>query len=112
MLIKKYLSDRYSIVDFDPAQKAQGAPGIDIEVKTIDGRIIIGELKTTKPYQPGVGAAQRTSILKDLNRLSLTPAVLRFMFVTDSDAFHVLTRPRYQREFSSIEVVNLTLLAE
>lgn len=65
LLIKRYLNRRFKISDFDAASKAQGASGIDIECRTADGKIIIGELKTTKPYQPGFGVAQGTTILKE-----------------------------------------------
>ena len=107
LLIKSYLKEKFSIIDFDAGGKAQGAPGIDIEAKTADGKIIVGELKTTKPYQPGFGAAQKTSILKDMNRLASTQADVRLMFVTDADAYQALTTSRFKQEFPSVEVVNL-----
>jgi hypothetical protein len=65
---------------------------MDIEARTVDGLVIVGELKTTKPYQPGFGAQQRTMILKDLDRLQSTVADYRLMFVTDSEAFRTLER--------------------
>lgn len=107
LLIKQYLNDRFSIIDFDAGSKAQGAPGIDIEAKTPSGKTIIGELKTTRPYQPGFGAAQRTSILKDMTRLETTAADFKFMFVTDSDAFAILTSGRFKADFKTVEIVNL-----
>ena len=70
LLVKSYLAERFAIVDFDAAGKPQGASGEDIVATTADGRKIIGELKTTKPYQPGFGAAQRTAMLKDLWQVS------------------------------------------
>jgi len=112
LLIKKYLNRRFSIIDFDAGAKAQGAPGIDIEAKTPDGKSIVGELKNTKPYQPGFGAAQRTSILKDMNRLETTHADYKFMFVTDIDAFAILTSGRFKRDFQTVEIVNLVAIAE
>jgi len=74
LLIKDYLQGRFGISDFDAGGKAQGAVGMDIEAITLDGLIIVGELKTTKPYQSGFGAQQRTMILKDLDRLHSTAA--------------------------------------
>jgi hypothetical protein len=53
LLVKAYLERRFAIMDFDAAGKPQGASGMDIEARTSDGDIIAGELKTTKPYQPG-----------------------------------------------------------
>jgi hypothetical protein len=60
---------------------------MDIEAITLDGLSIVGELKTTKPYQPGFGAQQRTMILKNHDRPQSTAADCRIMFVTDAEAF-------------------------
>lgn len=111
LIIKSFLKNRFSIEDFDAGAKAQGAPGMDIEAKTIDGKVIVGELKTTKPYQPGFGAAQRTSILKDLAKLAKAPADYRFMFVTDDEAFTALSRSVFASHLVDIEVVNLMQVA-
>jgi hypothetical protein len=107
VLIKHYLEQRFAVTDFDPGSKAQGAPGIDIEARTADGKVIIGELKTTKPYQPGFGAAQRTSILKDLKRLAKSKADYRFMFVVDSDAYKALSHSSFASQAPGVEVIDL-----
>jgi hypothetical protein len=108
LLIKEYLAKRFGIVDFDASAKAQGAPGIDIEVRTIHGVSIVGELKTTRPYQPGFGAAQRASILKDLNRLSNHPAEHRIMFVIDDGAYKTLCTKSFAAAAKGVEIVNLS----
>ncbi|MGN6285504.1 MAG: hypothetical protein ACTHM2_10175 [Afipia sp.] len=108
LLIKNYLQKRFGgVVDFDAAAKPQGAAGVDIDVRTTDGRTIIGELKTTKPYQPGFGAAQRTAIIKDLTRLAASAADYRFMFVVDSDAFSALCKPSLATRAPGVEIVDL-----
>lgn len=107
LLIKTYLHRRFRVTNFDAAEKPQGAPGIDIECRTTDGKTIIGELKTTKPYQPGFGAAQRTSILKDLTRLVNTPADYRFMFVIDPDAFLALCNKNFAAKAIGVEIIDL-----
>jgi hypothetical protein len=99
----------FAITNFDPGRKAQGAPGIDVEAQTADGKTIIGELKTTKPYQPGFGAAQRTSILKDIKRLAGSKADHRFMFVVDPDAYKALSHSSFATQAPGIEVVDLVL---
>lgn len=109
LLVKRYLQDRFGITDFDAAGKPQGASGIDIEAYTVDGLRIVGELKTTKPYQPGFGAAQRTAIIKDLNRLAASVADHRFMFVVDQDAFAALRKPALASRAPGVEVVELIL---
>lgn len=106
LLVKDYLADRFGVVDFDAASKPQGAPGIDVEITTPGGLKIVAELKTTKPYQPGFGAAQKVNIQKDLERLATTEADHRIMFVTDPDAFRTLCGPRYRDRFRGVEIVN------
>lgn len=107
MLAKDYLTDRFGITDFDAASKPQGAPGIDVEIVTSDGLKIVGELKTTKPYQPGFGAAQKANIKKDMERLAMTEADHRIMFVTDPDAFSTLCSPSYRERYPAVEIVNV-----
>ena len=107
LLAKAYLNRRFGIADFDAAGKAQGASGIDIAARTADGKTVAGELKTTKPYQPGFGAAQRSSILKDLTRLASTTADHRFMFVIDPDAFRDLCKSNFASKASGVEIVDL-----
>jgi hypothetical protein len=107
LLVKSYLERRFKIKDFDAAGKAQGASGIDIEASTSDGIVIVGELKTTKSYQPGFGAAQRTSILKDLARLAATSADHRFMFVIDPDAYQALCGKGFASRAPGVQVVDL-----
>lgn len=107
LLIKGYLSERFGIADFDAAAKAQGASGIDIEAKTLEGQTIVGELKTTTPYQPGFGAQQKKTILKDIERLASTQADFRFMFVTDPDTYKTLCKNSYSSKMPGVEVVDL-----
>jgi hypothetical protein len=85
----------------------QGAPGIDIVAKTTGGKMIVGELKTTKPYQPGFGAQQRTMILKDLNRLASSTADDRLMFVIDVETFRTLCGKNFSSRAPGVEVVDL-----
>jgi hypothetical protein len=106
LLVKDYLVERFMISGFDAALKPQGAPGIDIEVRTPGGLHIIAEIKTTKPYQPGFGAAQKAAIQKDLDRLAREPADHRIMFVTDADAFSTLCGSRYRERYPAVEIVN------
>lgn len=107
LLVKRYLAERFGIVEFDAAAKAQGAAGIDIEVRTADGRSIIGELKTTKPYQPGFGAQQRSMMIKDLARLRAADSDYKFMFVTDAETFEILCRPSWSARAPGVEIVDL-----
>lgn len=107
LLVKRYLEERFGIADFDAAGKPQGASGVDIDARTDNGLTIIGELKTTKPYQPGFGAAQRAAIIKDLTRLTASTANHRFMFVVDPDAFSALCKPARASRAPGVEIVDL-----
>jgi hypothetical protein len=109
LLAKAYLNRRFGIVDFDAAGKPQGASGFDIATRTAGGEIVIGELKTARPYQPGFGAKQRTEILKDLARLAAAAntANYRFMFVVDPDAYLALSRRNFVSKAPGVEVVDL-----
>lgn len=107
LLAKNYLAKRFEVASFDAAGKPQGAAGVDIEAVTPEGKTIVGELKTTKPYQPNFGAAQRNSILKDLKRLADSSANFRFMFVIDEEAFIALCKPSLASRAPGVEIVNL-----
>lgn len=107
LLAKNFLVSCFKLGNFDAALKPQGAPGIDIEITTEDGLTLVGEIKTTNPYQPGFGAAQKASILKDMKRLSETTADHRFMFVTNNDTFKTLCSNSYKEKFPSVVIVNL-----
>jgi len=50
LMAKEYLSARLSMRTFDVAAKAQGAPGLDIDEQTTDGKRVIAEIKTTIRY--------------------------------------------------------------
>ncbi len=107
LLVKEFLAARFAITDFDAGGKAQGAPGIDVEARTADGKLVVGELKTTTPYQPGFGAKQRENIAKDLRKLASSSADHRFMFVIDPDTFRALRNRKLASLAPGIEVVDL-----
>jgi hypothetical protein len=107
LLVKAYLRERFGISEFDAAGKPQGASGLDIVATTHDGKAIVGEIKTTKPYQLGFGAQQRTMMLKDLDRLAKSAADHRFMFVVDREAFEALCRKNFASRAPGIEIIDL-----
>jgi hypothetical protein len=106
LLVKPFLRERFGI-EFDAALKPQGAAGPDIECVLPDGNLIVGEIKTTKPYQPGFGAKQKEEIRKDLLRLSNSAAAHRFMFVTDSECYRTICGKAFSSRAPGVEVVNL-----
>jgi hypothetical protein len=106
LLVKPFMRKRFGI-EFDAALKPQGAPGLDLDCTLSDGTRVVGELKTTKPYQPGFGAAQKREITKDLARLASAEAAHRFMFVTDAESFRTICRPSFSCLAPGVEVVDL-----
>src|SRR5262245_10331275 len=51
LLAKRYLVELHGQLFLDVAEKAQGAPGLDIDVHTSRGQRIVAEVKTVEPYQ-------------------------------------------------------------
>jgi hypothetical protein len=107
LLAKQYLHSQFG-VDFDAAAKPQGAPGIDIDVKTTEGRRIVAEIKTTVPYQASdFGAQQAASFKKDFAKLAASEADYKFLFVTDSAAFAALHKDKYTKLMPGVRIVHL-----
>ncbi len=107
LLAKTYLLSRFSFANFDAAEKAQGAPGLDIDVLTITGERIVGEIKTTVPYgKNDVGAQQKASFIKDFVKLNAAEADFKFFFVTDNRTYEIV-QSRYAHLIPNVEVVLL-----
>lgn len=109
LLAKQYLSTRFAIVDFDASTKAQGAPGLDIDVRTAGGARVIGEIKTTVPYagaRGDLGAAQKTTFQKDFDKLNREVAEHKFFFVTNETTYR-LVRAKYATYIPGVDIVLL-----
>lgn len=98
LLIKEFLLKNYPFQNLNIALKPQGASGLDIDEVTLDGKRIIGELKTTNPYSCNdFGAAQKASFQKDFDKLEKNSADQKYMFVTEKRAFEILNL-RYKND--------------
>jgi hypothetical protein len=107
MLVKRYLMSRFNLVDFDAAEKAQGAPGLDIDARTVDGDRLVGEIKTTVPYgKNDLGAQQKTTFQKDFKKLNEADATHKFFFVTSRRTFEIV-RARYAHLIPDVEIILL-----
>ena len=106
LLAKDFLTERFEGLTWDAAEKAQGAAGLDIDLGWNDLRII-GEIKTTVPYQKGFGAQQKAAIKKDLKKLRENAATHKFMMVTSDEAYETLKGQKFRPLLDKIEVVNL-----
>jgi hypothetical protein len=85
LLAKQYLVERQGELSLDMAAKAQGAPGLDIDVCSAAGQRIVGEVKTVEPYQPkDFGARQKASFRADFKKLRSSSAAFEYLFVTSS----------------------------
>lgn len=108
LMAKHYLMAKLSMFPFDAARKAQGAPGLDIDARTIDGKRVVAEVKTTDPYLiDDLGAAQKTEFRKDFEKLKNAVAEHKFFFVTEVKSFGVMKK-KYAREIPGVTVVLLT----
>jgi len=107
MLAKNYLLGRFELASFDAAEKAQGAPGLDIDVQTTEGHRVIGEIKTTVPYgKNDLGANQRKTFRKDFAKLNDNMAAHKFFFVTNRRTFDIVN-DRYVEEIPGVEIILL-----
>lgn len=108
VLAKHYLQEILPIAQFDAAAKAQGASGLDIDTATTGGERVIGEIKTTTPYNgTDLGAKQKQEFTKDFIRLLNEEAVHKFFFVTDSSTFQYVFK-RQAGNLPGVRVVFLT----
>jgi hypothetical protein len=108
LMAKEYLCRRWEMAAFDIGLKPQGAPGLDIDERTTTGLRVVGEVKTTVPYQGprDLGSAQKAAFEKDFQKLNTTEAAHRFFFVTERSTFDVI-RARYASRIPGVEVVLL-----
>jgi hypothetical protein len=112
LLAKEYLQSKFRI-DFDAAGEPQGAPGIDIDVRTSEGQHIVAEIKTTVPYKTSdFGASQADHFKKDFAKLTASSADHKFLFVTDSRAFAFLQKDKYRKLMPDVRVVHLVTREE
>ncbi|MCX6839775.1 MAG: hypothetical protein NTX35_18490 [Verrucomicrobia bacterium] len=111
VLARQFLQRRFEIPAFDAAAKPQGAPGLDVEVLTSSSERIIGEIKTTVPYERnrrGLGANQKATFIKDFEKLEEKEAQHKFFFVTNHFT-HEVVSVRYGKRLrdGNIELILL-----
>jgi hypothetical protein len=92
---------------FDAAAKAEGAPGLDIDLFTSDRRRIIDEIKTTEPYLLNdFGAQQKQRFRDDFEKLNKTQADVKYLFVTEVRTHQILLK-KYASEIPGVRIVLL-----
>ncbi len=108
LMAKDYLYRVLPMQSFDAAAKAQGAPGLNIDERTVDGSRVIGEIKTTTPYMGNdLGAQQKVTFKKDFEKLNNTQADYKFFFVTDPMTFRIV-KHKYLSQLPGVSIVLLT----
>jgi len=108
LMAKQYLEKKYSLLDFNAAEKAQSAPGLDIDVQLADGRRLVAEIKTTVPYKPNdLGSQQKNTFNKDFSKLSNAKADIKLFFLTEQRTFDLMQNLKYRSKLSHITVVLL-----
>ncbi|MFN8522627.1 MAG: hypothetical protein U0821_05910 [Chloroflexota bacterium] len=71
LMARDYLSRVLPMQPFDAAAKPQGAPGLDIDERTVDGKRVIAEIKTTRPYLgKELGVQQKATFKHDFDKLN------------------------------------------
>jgi hypothetical protein len=111
VLAKKYLEKQFGLTNFDAGAKAQGAPGLDIDLVTPSGDRVIAEIKTTVPYSGALndlGSNQKDKFRDDFYKLNNATADYKFFFVTDKATLEVVKR-KYSREIPGVEIILLDL---
>jgi hypothetical protein len=107
LLAKRYLLEHHEMWPFDVGIKPQGASGLDIDAETAAGARVIAEIKTTVPYLvTKLGSAQRTSVLRDIDKLQRTPAEHKYLFVTNDAAAQAI-ETGFPGQLGGIELVCL-----
>lgn len=92
LMAKKFLLAKHKL-SIDISAKPQGAPGLDINEQTADGKYVIAEIKTTIPYHENdFGSQQITMIKKDLDKLRNKKADYKYFFVTELKTYEILKR--------------------
>lgn len=106
IMAKQYLSQKYDLREWQATTKAQGAPGLDIDILTVDGRRIIGEVKTTVPHlETDLGAQQKHAFGKDIEKLTKGTAAEKYFFVTEERVFDLMKREKYANKLPGIMLV-------
>lgn len=107
LLIKEFLEQRHSFSELNMALKPQGSPGLDFDERTIDGKRVIAELKTTYPYKENdLGANQKSTFIKDFEKLQKNEAEYKYFFVTESQTFDIV-QSKYSHYLKGINLVLL-----
>ena len=109
LMAKPYLVEHYGLTGFDASAKAQGAPGLDIDVHLPDGRRLVAEIKTTTPYGAyDLGAQQNSTFQSDFSKLARAEADVKLFLLTDRKTFALMQKPKYQSQLHGVTVILLT----
>ncbi len=108
IMAKEYLMAHFEIRQCGSPASVQGSSRLEIDVKTLTGARIIGEVTTTKPDDTNeFSAYQLENFRKQADKLNHQVAKHRFLFVTEAAAFDVLKKPNNQKIFTGIQIVSL-----
>ncbi len=92
LMAKKYIYEKYGC-NFDHSLKADSAAGMDIDLKTKDGKRLIAEIKTTVPCsEKSFGSKQKAELNKDINRLTKESADIKILFLNDLESHKLLLK--------------------
>jgi len=108
LMAKAFLQANFQAMSLDAADKAQGAPGLDIDLRLPDGRRLVAEIKTTVPYKPDdLGAQQKSTFDKDFAKLAAAKADVKIFFLTECRTFELMRQAKYRSKLAGVTVVLL-----
>lgn len=109
LMAKEFLLIQHDLPELDISSKPQSAPGLDIDMVTIDRERVVAEIKTTIPYGlKDLGAQQKKMFFKDFEKLSNVKAEFKYFFMTEKEAFKIVET----RYLNYLKGVNIALLPE
>lgn len=107
LLVKEFLERQHNFEGLNIGLKPQGAAGLDFDERTVDGKRVIGELKTTYPYLSNdLGANHKGTFLHDFEKLNQNEADMKYFFVTEERAFTIV-KLKYSQYLQNIILVLL-----
>jgi hypothetical protein len=108
LMAKIHLQAKFHSALFDAAEKAQGAPGLDIDPRLPVRRRLVAEIKTTLPYNPDdLGAQQKATFERDFSKLRSAKADVKIFFLTERRTFELMRKAKYRSRLAGVTVVLL-----
>jgi len=105
LMAKEFLQLHHNLDVLDCSSKSQSAPGLDIDIRTLEEERIIGEIKTTISYKKDdLGSQQKTTFFKDFDKLASKQADFKYFFLTERETFEIVKK-RYLQRLKGVSII-------